>query len=704
MALKDLGLKQVYDSAECDLIGDLIVPLLSNSEDYLRGVGFFTSGWLHSASRGIVELIENEGKARIVTSPVLQKEDWEALKLGDQAGRDLTLLRVLREQVKNLKDSLEEDSLNALAWMIADELMEIIFAIPRDLGPGDYHDKVAVFSDKEGDRVAIHGSFNDSIKGSLNGEAFSVFKSWEPGQLGYVNRHEARLQKLWNGGNNQFLVFTIPDAIRAEFVKLRTLNRPYTLPKSEPKTPNVELCCKVPLRGYQQEAIHNWLEANCKGVLEMATGTGKTITALAAGVNRFDKLGKIAVLILVPYLHLLEQWKRECEGFGFRPLLCSSQHDNWTRELQSRIQDFRLGVSSNICVLVTHKTSATERFAKLVRKLPGEGSMIIADEMHGLGAQSLRTSLPRHVSMRLGLSATPRRWFDPSGTEVLFDYFGETCFEYSLGDAIGEFLTPYNYTPMLLNLNEEEIDRYEDLSRRIAKLSKSRIIEPIYPDEEIKKLMIKRAAIVACAEVKLPRLLDILSDLRAQLSIKNETVRDTLVYCAPGTWREVLEELSGMGFRCHKFVHEVPLKKREQVLRQFENGEIQVLIAVHCLDEGVDIPSTRRAFFLSSTSNPREFVQRRGRILRKAYGKRNANVYDFMIVPRIEDADLRRDVDLSLLRREMPRFVEFSSSALNEFEARAEVRPVLDAYEMLDLLDKKPWDVYHELTQTIEKK
>jgi len=702
MALRDLDLEQVYDSAEYDLIEDLITPLLSNSINYIRGVGFFTSGWLRSASKGIVRLIENEGKAKIVTSPILQQADWEALKLGDKARRDSGLLRILREHVKELEKFLGKEPLNALAWMIADEVMEFCFAIPRDLGPGDYHDKVAVFIDSKGDRVAIHGSFNDSVKGSLNGEAFSVFKSWVPSQLDYVNQHEARLKKLWNGGNAQFEILKIPDAIRTEIVDLRSGGRPYHLPKAEPIILKVQPCCSLRLRNYQMNAIENWLEANCKGVFEMATGTGKTITALAAGVNRYQHLGRVALVILVPYLHLLEQWKRQCEDFGFRPVLCSSQHNNWVNDLQSSIQDYRLGISSSLCAIAVHKTSATERFAKLISNLPGESSMLIADEMHGLGAQSLHTSLPENFTLRLGLSATPRRWFDPSGTEVLFSYFGNTCFEYSLDDAIGEFLTPYNYSPILVNLSEVEIENYEKFSRKIARLTKDYGKELVSSDEERKKLLMWRAAIVACAEAKVPQLLQILSGLMKQLALNNQIVTDTLVYCAPGTWRNVLGQISNLGLRCHKFVHDVPLRKREEVLKQFQRADIQVLVAVHCLDEGVDIPSTRRAFFLSSTTNPREFVQRRGRILRKSECKRISDVYDFLVVPRLEDADQRRDIDLSLLRREMPRFVEFSSSARNEFEARSKVREILNAYEMLDLFDKKPWDVYHEFMKTME--
>jgi hypothetical protein len=208
--LKSLDLLPIYDSSEYDLIQDLIVPLLKNSQEYLRGVGFFTSGWLGKASEGIVSLVENGGKAKYVMSPILDKKDWEALLLGEEAKHEEWLKHILEKNIQDLVTSLEKDTRNTLAWMIADDVLEFKFAVPRDWSSGgDYHDKVGVFTDSEGDKVAFHGSFNDTLKGSLNGEAFSVFKSWEPGQSAYVRKHTERLSKLFTEGNNQFNTFCL---------------------------------------------------------------------------------------------------------------------------------------------------------------------------------------------------------------------------------------------------------------------------------------------------------------------------------------------------------------------------------------------------------------------------------------------------------------------------------------------------------------
>src|SRR5271157_1004837 len=195
--LRELNLVPVYDSAEYDLVRDLVVPLLQNAVLYQRGVGFFTSGWLRVAAQGLGKLVENGGIARIILSPIMQQADWEAFQLGEEAKHDLLLKQILEQNVENIAQSLENDTLNALAWMIADGILEFKFAVIREpFAGGDYHDKVGVFRDQQDNIVAIHGSFNDSIKGTLNGEAFSVFKSWEEGQQPFVEQHNKRLNEL----------------------------------------------------------------------------------------------------------------------------------------------------------------------------------------------------------------------------------------------------------------------------------------------------------------------------------------------------------------------------------------------------------------------------------------------------------------------------------------------------------------------------
>lgn len=700
--LRDLLLLPVYDSAEYDLVRDLQVPLLRNSSDYLRGVGFFTSGWLRIASSGLADFVSRHGKVRFVVSPSLESKDWDALQHGEEAKIDPFLLSILQNQVLELKRSLETDTLNALAWMIADGFIEFRFAIPRSPEcKGNYHDKVGVFTDVNGDSVAVHGSLNDSIQGSLNGEAFSVFKSWDEGQSPYLKKHTIRLEALWHNHNSQFTVRKIPDAIKEQLIELRSSNDP---PYSRPmllKTDNGPgIHCPVHLHEFQETALSQWEQAGFRGVFEMATGTGKTITSLAAAVNRYHDLGKLAVIVLVPYLHLLDQWGKVSREFGFTPILCSSKHGKWQINVSACIQDFNLGTKNHICILAVHKTAASVSFHKAINQLRSDTTMLIGDEVHGLGSKSLRKALISNASMRLGLSATPRRWFDEEGTAVIFTYFAQTCFEYTLEQAIGKYLTPYRYYPNLVNLTSDESDSYEALSAQITSLM-PQTEKDQEAAEQVKYLLIKRARIISSAENKIPVLLSVLQNIINDDRTKQRMTRDILIYCAPGSHKEVLKAVSVLGLHCHEFVHDVSISDREKLLKQFANGVIQVLVAIRCLDEGVDVPSTRTAFILASSTNPREFVQRRGRILRLYEGKSSAIIHDFIVVPTQENMPLKRNVDASILKREMPRFVEFSSAALNEFDARSTIHDIIDHYELINLLDEKPWDIYNNNRECI---
>ena len=694
--LRDLELLPVYDSAEADLMDDLIIPLLGQCQEYWRGVGFFTSGWLRLAARGLVSLVERNGRARIILSPVLEEADWHACQLGEEAKQNEYLKSILRRNLADLQTSLERDTLNCLAWLIADDVLELRFAIPRPCVSGDYHDKVGVFMDVVGDAVAIHGSFNDSVQGTLNGEAFSVFKSWDPGHAAFVDQHKRRLLSLWNDENTQFTARRIPDAIRDAVIRLRTSDvRPYSLPRGGEPVPDGPHR-PITLRDFQESAIAAWEGANCRGILEMATGTGKTVTALACATRRYAESGKLALIILVPFIHLVEQWARDCRKFGFLPVSCSSEHPSWKRDAKSVLADFRCG-PSHVCLLAVHDTAASPAFAELLCRVPESQCLLVADEVHGLGAGKLRAALLPQAAMRLGLSATPRRWFDDEGTQVLMDYFSGVCFEYSLGQAIGKYLVPYEYRPQLTTLTAEEEDQFSELTSKIDALRRQAEDDPEC-EEVVKRLLLARARIIGAAENKLPLLLAHLARMKDEARQVGDELRHVLVYCAPGTHQTVLREVAALGIRCHEFVHTVSLKQRTEVLEQFADGNVQALVAIKCLDEGVDVPSTRTAFLLASTTNPREFVQRRGRILRLSRGKKKAEVFDFVVTPSMSSPD---DVARLLLRRELPRFVEFASDANNQFEARSCIRPILDRYEMLNLLDEYPWDLYRKQNRAI---
>jgi superfamily II DNA or RNA helicase len=701
--LRDLNLENVYDSSSCHLVRELISPLMAASTQYMRGVGYFSSGWLREAAPGIVALIENGGSARIITSPILSDDDWTAFRLGGQAISDEALHASLQRSIEDIERSLESDTRNCLAWLVADGLIEFRFAVPRPgWQDGDYHDKVWVFGDTVGDHVALHGSFNDSVKGTLNGEAVSVFRSWDEGQISYVSAHTARLETLWKDESPQFTTKTIPDAIKEAFIKLRTTSfAPYSVPgRPEPSVPvappALDIREAVTLRPFQVEALANWEAAGRRGILAMATGTGKTFTALTAAAQTHARDGRLAMVVTVPYLHLVEQWRRHMERFGFAPILCSGSHPGWRRAVRGAVRDFRIGLRDNVCMLAVHDTAASSDFVSLIEALPQANTLVIGDEVHALGAPGLQSAMLTAAGMHLGLSATPRRWFDPEGTAALLAGFGDVVFEFGIDEAIqGGYLTPYEYHPELIELSSDEAAQCAEIASKLARLPHSDLSDREKHDAA-KWLLLQRARIVWSASGKLPRLLRLLKDRMDSARQEGARPGHILIYCAPGEHRDVLRSVANLGYRCQEFVHTVPMAKRQTVLDRFEAGEIEVLVAVNCLDQGVDVPATRTAYFLASTTNPMQFVQRRGRVLRLCAGKQQADVTDFVVVPPVPSDANQRDGGIGLLRREMPRFAEFSRSANNSYVARSAVFDILDAYGTLDMLDITPWDLYAE--------
>lgn len=698
--LRDLTLKSVYDSSEHNLASDLFVPLLKEAIEYRRGVGFFTSGWLREAAEGLIPFAERGGRAYFVTSPHLEKKDWEALQLADRAKRDAAVYDFVHRGVGALEFTLREDTAAALAWLVVDGVLTFKFAIPKNQ-VGDYHDKVGIVTDMTGEKVVFHGSLNDSPHGLLNGESFSIFRSWEPGQQEYVHDHAERFERLWNDENDFFWVYDMTEAIREGLARLRRHHpRPYSLPQRSVQGSGIRVPPEVRLYPFQQEGVNNWLAAGGRGMFEMATGTGKTFTSLAAAATLHRQLGNLAVIVSAPFNHLVDQWMGEAKQFGFIPIPCRDSSRDWVPLVRSRIPDFNIGGRRSLFLVTTHKTGSERTFTHLIRNLQGH-VLYIGDEVHYLGSPRYRRGLLETYRYRIGLSATPDRWFDPGGTAHLRGYFGSTVVDMPLEKAIGRFLTPYRYHPHLVSLTPEEMGDFNELSLKIVQQMASarrRNRNQRQENSLLEHYLRQRAALVAGASNKLLVLRRLLEARIREAG--HENIRHAIVYCAPGQTRTVVRLLADLGLRAHEFVYNVPNVDRTRILEQFDAGDLQVLVAIKCLDEGVNIPATREVYFVSSTSNPREFVQRRGRVLRKHPGKERAILHDLVVVPpRRSFATETEEMDKVLLRKEMPRVAEFCSVADNEFEARDVLFPLLLRLDLVHLLDLKPWDIYHQATQ-----
>lgn len=729
------------ESSSREIVSDFISPALKSAKFYDRGVGYFSSGWLRIASSGMAAFAENAGRARWVTSPILSESDWEALYSGEQAKVDKLLKESLGKSIIDLELTLEKDTLTALSWMIADGILDFRLAVPRErLTGGEFHDKFGIFTDAEGNRVSFNGSYNDSIQGSRNYESIKVFCSWESEFARLVHSDSQRFERLWNNEDPNVRVYLLPEAAREQILKLRPVERPYprppwiepepviaapplatpppTLPAtvdpgalddkagvdalSEPPDPSAQrlvLPPKLQIRDYQREAIRAWSANNGRGVFAMATGTGKTITALTLATKVAERNADrpFVLIILCPYINLCRQWEVELLMFGVQAVGCYEGRFRWETLFDEAYQRLHAKLGKVAAFVVSNATFQSDAFqVRLKARLAAQSvtPFIIADEAHNLGAKGVQKCLPSEIQLRLALSATPDRHLDPEGTHAIFDYFGKIVYSFPLGQAIAEgYLTPYEYHPILVTLSAGEAEQYWQITQQLSRLlagGKSDGLNEL--SEGAMHLLIKRARLIGAAADKITQL-DLL------LKRLHEKPRRTLFYCGDGRTGdtftqedkrqiELVAQLLGNqhNLRVRTFTYQEKTAEREDILRDLRSGFLDGVVAIRCLDEGIDLPALETGFLLASSSNPRQFVQRRGRLLRKAPGKDKAVIYDFVVVPPPMDGDVTDhayNLERRLFQSELKRISEFCQTALNGFAALETLAPLRKHYNLI---------------------
>ena len=714
MSFRDIELKPEYRSRLDNVIRDFYNPVLKQAVTYKRAVGFFSSSALLSLTAGICGLIENGGSIQMIASPRLSPEDIEAINDGIRR-RDEVIKEALLRELRDPKGRFEETRLNLLSNLIAAGRLEIKIAFLEDDNTiGMFHEKLGLMYDEEDNIIAFSGSMNESANAfTTNYEAIDVFASWTQ-DADRVFIKQAAFNAMWEDYEPSIKVINFPD-VNAEILRRYRKNDRIdtrldeessegdTIPVDEPVASIGPIIpAHVHMREYQIEAIQEWAKRNYVGIFDMATGTGKTYTALAA-VSRLymDMHQNLAVIIICPYQHLVEQWKEDIVAFGMKPIVCysSSSQRNWRERLKTAVTSFNLGVQDHFCMVSTNATFSIEYVQDLMAKLKGN-VVLVVDEAHNFGAENLSQTLLPHIPYRLALSATIDRHGDPEGTQKLYDYFGEKCIEYTLKDAIdNDMLTPYYYHPVPVSLNEEELANYLDLTSKIRKNIHADKDGKIKLSEYVKMLLIKRARIVAGATEKIGTLRRLMEDFKDDNQI--------LVYCGATTMHDVdyhegkpaIEEarqidlVAGMlgndlSMRVTKFTSEENAEERERIKADFAEGtHLQALVAIRCLDEGVNIPSIRTAFILASSTNPKEYVQRRGRVLRKFPGKSHAVIFDFITLPiPLDDVD-QYDTDIiesvrSLAKREIVRMKDFAAIAENPFDSDSLIADIQRSYNI----------------------
>ena len=427
----------------------------------------------------------------------------------------------------------------------------------------------------------------------------------------------------------------------------------------------------IKLRDYQLEAINAWLDNNRRGIFEMATGTGKTFTALSCFKKLSEESNSLLTVIACPQSHLIDQWIKNIKIFHDGPIIIASgKNPKWKKDFRNLLKDFYFGLVDKAFVLTTHVSLSSDFFIDIIQEFECD-ILLIVDEVHGIGSEKQMFALDNRYDYRLGLSATPERWLDDEGTEVINDFFNGVVFEFDIERALTEYnpetgktyLTPYIYKPILINLNKEEFAQYSYYSTKIARLIASKKKH----DEDkidITTYLVLRQNIINNAEEKYDAFRNILKE--------RPDIDKLIIFCSPQQIDRVQEILiEERVIPQHRFTQAQSASKRkkdqfserEELLNKFEDGSYRALVAIKCLDEGVDVPSAENAIIMSSTSNPREHIQRRGRILRDYPGKEKAIIYDILVFPKEHTNEGNK-----IRKKEINRYMEFAINAENAYE------------------------------------
>ena len=683
MSLADIHIKNEYRSLLDNVVTDFYIPVLQESILYQRAVGFFSSSALIAISKGVEGLVANGGKIQIIASPRLSQEDIDEISKGYEVRKIIE--RALLRGVVDPSSIEESERLSYIASLIAKGALDVKIAFLSSKNEiAMYHEKMGIMSDREGNAVAFSGSMNESENAfSSNYESFDVFCSWTNDRERVFQKQMA-FQAIWDDYEPGIETMAFPEAVRDRVYSFNSSlsTKHSTVSDSAQDEQPLDAMYLPPdfkIRPYQETAIQNWKTNGYRGIYDMATGTGKTLTALASIEQLFrDNKRRLGIIIVCPFQHLVEQWVEDIVRFGIKPIVgySSSPQKNWKKNLEQAIRSFNLRVSDFFCFITTNASFVTKSVQEQVQLL-SDDVVYVVDEAHNMGAENYRKCLPENICYRLGLSATIDRHNDEIGTAALSGYFGEKCIIYSLKDAIdSQMLTRYYYYPVLTYLDQDELSEYLMITSQLAKAIRKKNGKVVLT-EHAKQLLIKRARIIAGAKGKLP-------ELQKQIApfVDDKYI---LVYCGATTVRDeddsdfgrrqidLVAEMLGntLGMRVGRFTSQESAQERAQIRAAFADGEtLQALVAIKCLDEGVNIPSIKTAFILASSTNPKEYIQRRGRVLRKFPGKEYAAIYDFITLPfPFETLASQNDAIIEstkgLIKRELIRMMDFADIAEN---------------------------------------
>lgn len=684
--LDDIKLKDSYSSDDDDIIKDFYNPVLERSIHYDRITGYFSPGILALAARGFAGLVNNGGRIRILSSVKVSEETYAAIKNSASYEMDTDVFSGLGFNPEYLQNELQKDYLRVFMYLYKTGLLEMKIAILRDNG-GILHQKVGIARDVSGNALSFSGSNNETIGGALNNlEEFKVFKNWTISSSSYFANDEAKFEKYWNNKVDGVRVIEISKAVRSELVTIS--DTPEDIKGVIRRINDLELQPEAPtklsrrLRHYQIDAIDHWVSNGYRSIFEMATGTGKTFTAISALRKFRDDKGYLRVIVVVPLTTLTIQWQDDIKKIiPDITIINTSLNTKWKEELNSLTFSSQLGRGANYIVITTYSMFSKPDFGERISKL-GDDDVLLADEMHNLVNKNRIEVLNNTCyKYRLGLSATPTRLWQQAESAIARLHFGNNSYQYSLKDAIDNgFLVHYRYHPVTVRLSAEEYEEYLSLSREISRLSQFKSKDD-GENTSLNMKLIARSRVKKNAENKVLSLSRALKEM-----LREDSLYDALIYVDNEEFLKVIQAmLTESSVRTTKFTGASALEDRLSAIRNLRTHAINAIVAIKCLDEGVDIPSAKMAFFLSNNTDPREYVQRLGRVLRldEESQKNSSDIYDFIVVPPsgLEyEGETDRRIARNMIKNELIRAKFFNELAVNSEQSQDIIDDSVDEY------------------------
>lgn len=725
---------------------------LCNATRFDLKLGFFSTSAINVLSDGFAAFLYNGGRMRLIINDVLSQQDKDIL---NKAGDSRAIIPAISlNDIAKLKETLSERGrhfFDCIAWLIRNNRIEIKIVTPKDSN-GISHTKCGLFADAT-NKVAFDGSCNFSRTALIeNVESITAFCDWDsPSDKFRIEDVEEDFLRTFNGEDNSVeyldasairtsITSTFPDKtiknlleeeaemLNNSIVSDYPLSIKRALSKAKEKIvktiqtiesnkikaveENKNPCFPYPSgpRKYQITAFENWKNNNQKGLFAMATGTGKTLTALNCLLQIYNKSKYYKAIILVPTITLVEQWERECKKFNFNNIIkVCSKYPQWKSEID-RIK-LKETINSDIAsyiIISTYASFVRDNIFPLLNSFPQKRVLFIADEAHNMGSGRILDKIEGiHYLRRIGLSATPERQYEEEVNQQLFDFFGSSekfTFEYSMQEAINNgFLCRYYYYPHIVRLTDEEMSEYMEISKKLARMYNPNKKDFRKGDDILKILLLKRKRIIHKAINKIVAFQQIISERYA----KRGNLKYTLVYVPEGNrvddnYSDIYDTIDTIGddeetnhiidyytnivreitptTTVKKFTSDS--KERDEILSEYEKGNLEVLTSMKCLDEGVDVPRSELAIFCASTGNPRQFIQRRGRILRNHKDKKYAYIHDLVVVPEVNSASESYQMERNLLESELKRVRDFALMSENADFTFQQLRHILEYYNL----------------------